>query len=107
MSTPTEIKAEAITLLTLGYSCRDVQGELRQRFPNAQIPHHSTIARWLRKAATVEGKGAKVYWYFVLKRAGEIALHRMDEPEEMSLLDTLKVASRAQEIYLALRRATA
>lgn len=108
MSTPTEVKSEAIALLTLGYSCREVERELRCKFPDAKTPHFSTIARWLHKTAAVEKKGAEVYWFFVLKRAGQIVLHRMeDEGKRMSILDTAKLASRATDMYLALSRSTA
>ena len=100
VSTPTEIKAQAIALLVLGRSCREVQRELHQKFPDARIPHFSTIARWLNKVAGKEAIGAQVYWSFVSKRAGEITLKRMDaEADGMSMLDLVKFASTATDIY--------
>ena len=100
MSTSTEIKAQAVALVVLGRSCREVQEDLRSQFPGARIPHFSTIARWFGKVAGREAIGAAVYWSFVSKRAGEITLKRMDaEADRMSMLDLVKFASTATDIY--------
>ncbi len=101
MSTSTEIKAQAIALLVLGHDCRRVAQELRQQFPGTKIPHFTTIARWLREMPPNTGKAAKVYWWFVMKRAGEIVYERM-KTERMSPLDLAKIASKAADIRVAL-----
>ncbi len=102
MTAPTEIKAQAIALLTLGYDCRRVHAELRRQFPGAKIPHFTTIARWLREMPPNRGRAAKVYWWFVMERAGEITFKRMKEVEKLPPLDLIKIASKATDIHLAL-----
>ena len=103
MTAPTEIKAQAIAHLTLGYDCRRVRAELCRQFPGVKIPHFTTIARWLREMPPNTGKAAKVYWWFVMKRAGEIVYERM-KTERMSPLDLAKIGSKAADIRLALDR---
>ncbi len=103
MSAPTEIKAQAIALLTLGYDCRRVCAELRRQFPGAKIPHFTTIARWLREMPPGHGRAAAFRWWLVLERAGEIVHERM-KAERMSPLDLAKFASKAADIQLALTR---
>jgi hypothetical protein len=48
VSNPTEIKAQAIALYALGYSCRNIEGQLKAKFPGVDIPNYATIARWVR-----------------------------------------------------------
>lgn len=103
MSTPTEIKAQAIALLILGRSCREAQEELREHFPDSDIPHYSTIARWFQKMAEPQSKGALAYWSVLVKAVGEVVFRRMDELEKMSLMEVVEVSSRAYDIYWALR----
>ena len=102
MSTSTEIKAQAIALLTLGHACRRVEQELRLQFPGARIPHFTTIARWLREMPPNRGRAARVYWWFVMERAGEIALERMKEAEKLPPLDLIKIFAKAADIDRAL-----
>ncbi len=100
MSTPTEIKAQAIALLILGRSCRDAQEELRLQFPNSDIPHFSTIARWFNKIAGKEAIAASVYWSIVSQMVTEIILKRFEsEAMQMSMLDAVKFGSIATDIY--------
>ena len=40
MTTPTEIKAQAIALHALGYSSRNIDKQLRSMFPGADIPRY-------------------------------------------------------------------
>jgi len=103
VSTPTDIKAQAIALLILGRSCREARAELHQIFAGESIPHYSTIARWLQKMAEPQSKGALAYWSVLVKAVGEVVFRRMDELEKMSLLEVVAVSSRAYDIYWALR----
>ena len=103
VSTPTEIKAQAIALLVLGRPCREVQAELRQQFPGADIPHYSTIARWFQKLAEPQSKGAQAYWSVLAQSVARILFKRMDEAEKMSLMELVEFSSRVQDIYWASR----
>ncbi len=100
MSTPTNIKAQAIALLILGRSCREAQEELREQFPGAEIPHFSTIARWFHKIAGKEAMAASVCWSVVSQMVTEIILKRFErEAMQMSMLDAVKFGSIASNIY--------
>ncbi len=100
MSTPTQIKAQAIALLILGRSCREAKEELRQLFPGESIPHYSTIARWLNKIAGKEAIAASVYWSIVSQSVTEIILKRFErEAMQMSMIDAVKFGSIASNIY--------
>jgi len=78
VSTPSDIKAQAIALLILGRSCREAQAELREQFPGADIPHFSTIARWFNKIAGKEAMAASVCWSVVSQMVTEIILKRFE-----------------------------
>ena len=100
MSTPTEIKVQAIALLILGRSCRDAREELHQLFPGESIPHYSTIARWFQKIAGKEAIAASVYWSIVSQRVTKILLKRLErEAMQMSMIDAVKFGSIASNIY--------
>lgn len=77
MSTPTEVKAQAIALHAMGYSCRNIEKQLRARFPGTDIPNHATINRWVRSAPT--NRIALMHWWDAARRAAEIVHSRMDE----------------------------
>ena len=47
MSTPTEIMAQTIAIHALGYSCRGIEKQLRERFLNQHVPRYGAIARWV------------------------------------------------------------
>ncbi len=102
MSTPTEIKAQAIALLTLGYDCRRVHAELGRQFPGTKIPHFTTIARWLREMPPSKGRAALARWWIVTDRAGEILYERMKEVEKLPPLDLVKIYAKATDMYFAL-----
>lgn len=103
MSTPIEIKAQAIALLILGRSCREAQAELRQQFPGADIPHYTTIARWFQKMATPMTRRATAYWAVLAHLAAEVVDRRMDDVKKMSLMDQVEFASRVTDIYYSVR----
>ena len=96
------MKAQAIAFLTLGYDCRRVRAELRRQFPGVKIPHFTTIARWLREMPPNRGRAARVYWWFVMERAGELAFKRMEEAETLPPLDLIKIFAKAADIDRAL-----
>ena len=104
--TRTELKAQAIALMVLGYSCRDVEHELRQQFPLLRIPHYTTIARWLRHMpwSLARGGAAQARWAEIANRAGGIAIERLHEMDRLSPLHAMKGYSMAMDIYLALER---
>ncbi len=89
MSTPTEIKAEAIALHALGYSCRAIGKQLRAKFPNAKIPNHATINRWVRIRPTK--RLALMQWYDAAHRAAEILHERMDELDSVPFMQGERV----------------
>ena len=100
MAFPNEMKAQAVALLILGHSCRRVQTELSRQFPGADIPHFSTLARWLNKIAGGEAIAAAVYWSFVSKAAGEIVLKRLEtEAKRMSFMELVQFSSVASDTY--------
>ena len=107
VSTPTEIKAQAIALLILGRSCREAQAELREQFPEAEIHHYSTIARWFQKMATPKTKGAAAYWAVLAHLTADMVDSRMDELNKMSLMEVVEFSSRATDIYYSLRERSA
>ena len=104
MTAPTEIKAQAIALLTLGYHCRRVRADLQRQFPGTKIPHFTTLARWLREMPPNGGRAALARWWFVADRAGEIALKRMNEVEKLPPLDLVKIFAKASNMHLALTK---
>ena len=100
----TELKAQAIALMVLGYSCRDVEHELRRQFPLLRIPHYTTIARWLQKMAGPQSRGAAAYWLVIAHLAAEEVGRRIDaEGKQMSLMEQVEFASRVTDIYFSLR----
>ena len=102
MSTPTEIKAQAVALVVLGKSCREAQEDLRRQFPGAHIPHFSTIARWAR-ATPPTGGVALMRWWDVLDRAGETVDGHLISGR-VTPMEALEIASKGTDIVMALRR---
>ncbi len=96
MSTPTEIKAQAIALHAMGYSCRRIERQLRSQFPGADIPNYATINRWGRSRPTK--RFAQLRWYDVAHRAAEIMMERMDELETVPFMQLVKAYSRINDI---------
>ena len=47
MTTPTEIKAQAIALYALGYSYGNIDEQLRGMVSGAEVPRYCTISRSL------------------------------------------------------------
>ena len=107
MSTsPAELKAEAVALLALGYSCRSVEAQLKQKFPGAKVPNYATISRWVRP--TYSSRGAVYRWQHIYGEAAKIVLDRMDELRTLPLEQMVKSALRIREFadrtrYLARR----
>ena len=101
MAFPSEMKAQAVALLILGHSCRRVQTELSEQFPGADIPHHTTIARWLQSLAEPHGRAAEAYWGALAQSVVEVLFNRMGEAETMPLMQLVKFTSRASDIYWA------
>ena len=102
VTTPTEIKAQAVALVVIGRSCREVQEVLRQQFPDAHIPHFSTIARWAR-ATPPTGGVALMRWWGVLDRAGQTVDGHLISGR-VTPMEALEIASKGTDIVLALRR---
>lgn len=73
MSTPTEIKAEAIALLTLGHSCREVERELRCKFPTQRLPTSalSPAGCIARLSSRSSGTKSRAWASFTAELAGE------------------------------------
>ena len=99
--TPLEIKAEAVALLALGHSTREVERRLNDKFPGAKIPRYNTIARWLNSAdALQDGKrSADIRWGLVLLEAARIVEHRMDDLRHLDFMTLIKSYGRIQDIY--------
>ncbi len=98
--TPLEIKAEGIALLALGYSTRQVERRLRDKFPGARTPRYNTIARWLNSAEAVQkGKrSADLRWQLVLWEAARIVEQRMDELRHLPFMTLIKSYGRFEDI---------
>jgi len=98
--TPLEVKAEGVALLALGYSTRDVERRLRDKFPGARTPRYNTIARWLNSAEAVrQGKrAADLRWQLVLWEAAAIVEQRMDELQHLPFMTLIKSYGRLQDI---------
>lgn len=97
--TPGIIKANAIALLALGYSCRSVEKQLRQKFPAAHIPNYATISRWLRPNNST--RAAEWRWLMVADRAVDIVDARFDEIRTMSFPQMLRAAMRMSDIAMS------
>lgn len=103
-----QLDTDAIAMLALGRSWREAQAELRERFPDADIPHYSTIARWLREPLTPKSRGVQAYWMFVYERAGSLLLRYMDkEGHRLSLMELLTVSSKATDVCLKMTQVRA
>ena len=102
MSTPTKIKAQAVALVVLGRSCREVREDLRRQFPEAHIPHFSTISRWARPTPPTGGI-ALMRWWDVLDRAGDAVDGHLISGR-VTPMEALEIASKGTDIVLALRR---
>ena len=98
--TPLEIKAEAIALLALGYSTRDVERRLRDKFPGTRIPKYNTVARWLNSAEAVQAgkRSADLRWQLVFWEAAKIVEQRMDELRHLPFMTLIKSYGRFQDI---------
>ena len=101
MAFPSDMKAQAVALLILGHSSRHVQTELSRQFPGADIPHYTTIARWLQKLAEPHGRAAEAHWWALAMAAEEILVNRMGEARTMPLMQLVQFTSRASDIYWA------
>jgi hypothetical protein len=83
VSTPTEIKAQAIALHAMGYSSRAIETQLKAKFPGAAIPNHATINRWVRIRPGIGSRLRNQYtvmrWWEAARRAAEIVHSHIDE----------------------------
>ena len=97
--TPREVKATAMMLTVLGHSSRQVERELRRRFPGKRIPPWTTISRWQRSRPM--NRTAALRWMDVAMRASELLLERMDEMDthSMSLKELMSLYDMAHRAY--------
>jgi hypothetical protein len=82
VSTLIEIKAEAVALHVLGHSCRNIEKQLKAKFPKADIPNYGTINKWVRVRPTPPVRRLRnMYtvhrWWEVARMAAEIVAERM------------------------------
>ncbi len=91
MSTLIEIKAEAIALHVLGHTCRNIEKQLKAKFPKADIPNYGTINKWTRKLSPTRptpfvrrfrNMHTVLRWWEVAKMAAEMVAERMHEELE-------------------------
>jgi hypothetical protein len=99
LSTPTEIKAQAIALHCLGYSCRNIEKQLKAKFPGAAVPRYCTISRWVRSRPTK--RLALMQWYDAAHMAAGILHDRMDELETVPFMQVIRAYSRTMDITLS------
>ena len=96
---PRELKATAMVLTILGYSSRQVERELRRKFPGRKIPPWTTIARWQRSRPM--NRTAVLKWMDVAMRASELMLDYLDEIDanNMSLKEMMSLYDMAHRAY--------
>jgi hypothetical protein len=99
---PREVKAWAMALTILGYSSREVERELRRRFPGQDVPGYSTIARWQRSRPL--NRSALAAWFGVAERAAQIVESRVDEMKSLPVEQLMQLAARATEAHYMLHR---
>lgn len=77
----TEIKAQAVAMMCLGHSARRTERELKAKYPGADIPHYSTLSRYLAscRQVRVSRRSSVNRWGIVAMRAANIVIDRMGE----------------------------
>jgi hypothetical protein len=110
MSTLTEIKAEAIALHVLGHPCRNIEKQLKARFPSADIPNYGTINKWVRVRPTAPVRRYRnMYtvhrWWEVARMAAEIVAERMAvELENVPYNKVATIYGRMMDMVINLER---
>ena len=110
MSTLTEIKAEAIALHVLGHSCRNIEGQLKVKFPNAGIPNYGTISRWVRVRPTAPIRKYRnlhttMRWWQAAQMAAEIVHDRLAvELENVPYNKVATIYGRMMDVVINLER---
>ncbi len=96
---PRDVKATAMVLSVLGYSSRQIERELRRKFPGEHTPPWTTIARWQRSRPM--NRSAVLKWMDVAMRASELLLERMDqiEADGMSLKELMSFYDTAFKAF--------
>ena len=96
---PREVKATAMVLTVLGYSSRQVERELKRKFPGRKIPPWTTIARWQRSRPM--NRTAVLKWMDIAMRASELLLERMEkiDADGMSFKELLSLYDTAHRAY--------
>ena len=96
---PREVKATAMVLTILGHSSRQIERELRRKFPGRKIPPWTTIARWQRSRPM--NRTAVLKWMDVAMRASELMLKYLDEIEanSMSLKEMMSLYDMSHRAY--------
>lgn len=96
---PREVKATAMVLTILGHSSRQIERELRRKFPGERIPPWTTIARWQRSRPM--NRTAVLKWMDIAMRSSELMLERMDgiEAGDMSLKELMSLYDMAHRAY--------
>lgn len=109
-ATPTEIKAQAIALHAMGYSCRAIEKQLSSMFMGATIPNYATISRWVRVRNSYRrylAGAASVRWARAHNRAAEIVEERLEELGTMPFDKIIVALQRISEVYDMLRESSA
>jgi hypothetical protein len=94
---PREMKSWAMALTILGYSSRQIERELRARFPGEKTPNFATIAHWQRSRP--HNHLAYLRWSDVAARATEILETRLDDIERLPIEKRLMAAFEATEMF--------
>ena len=100
---PSEIRAQGVALLILGYSCRRVERELRAMFPGARVPSYPTISRWLRRRPA--SNIGLWRWAQTMHRIAEIIEERIDELGTMPLDKLARTNALMVDTYCTARAA--
>jgi hypothetical protein len=109
VTTPTEIKAQAIALHALGYSCRKIEKQLKAKFLKADIPNHATINRWVRIRPTAPVRRLRhahttMRWWEAASRAAEIVCGHLDDIEKWPFNKAIVAYGRMADMAIALER---
>lgn len=88
---PARVKAYVLALGLMGFTTKDIEGELRAMFPGDRVPTRATIGRWLKRAGISRSNLKK--WEAMSDHAMRVLETRLAELDAAPLSEVARVAS--------------
>ena len=93
----------------MGHSCRNIEGQLKAKFPNENIPNYGTISRWVRVrpniCTSLRNQYTTMRWWQAAQMAAEIVHDRLAvELENAPYNKVATIYGRMMDIVINLER---